>query len=266
MTGRALTINDVRAMKRESRPIAVLTAYEALFAELLDEAGVDIILVGDSLGNVFQGRSTTIPVTLDEMIYHGEIVARAVKRAFVIVDMPFMSFQVGPDDAVRNAGAVMKKTNCKAVKLEGGVSTMPTIARIVGAGIPVMGHVGLTPQSVHAFGGYGVRGRQDRQAVIDDAKAVEDAGAFAVVLEKMPADLAGEITESIAIPTIGIGAGPRCDGQVLVTQDMLGLFRDFKPAFARRYAELADMCIEVFGRYVEDVRSGDFPSRDESYS
>ena len=265
MADKPITVNDFQRMKREGIRITALTAYDALFASLLDEAGIDLILVGDSLANVFQGRETTIPVTLEEMTYHGEIVARAVSRAFVVVDMPFMSFQISIEEAVRNAGNVMKKTGCKAIKLEGGVSVNHIIRRIVDIGIPVFGHIGLTPQSVHAFGGYGVRGRDNRQAVIDDALAVEDAGAFAVVLEKMPGSLAREITEKLTIPTIGIGAGPDCDGQILVTPDMLGLFRKFKPAFVRRYAELADSALSGFKKYIDDVRAGAFPSEKESY-
>jgi 3-methyl-2-oxobutanoate hydroxymethyltransferase len=199
------------------------------------------------------------------MIYHGEIVARSVKRAFVVVDMPFLSFQVNPDDTVRNAGDVMKKTGCKAVKLEGGVSIAGTIRRLVDSGIPVLGHVGLTPQSVHSFGGFDVRGRDDGQAIIDDALAVQEAGAFAVVLEKIPRSLAAEITGRLSIPTIGIGAGAGCDGQILVVADMLGLFRAFRPAFVRRYADLAGSTLDGVRRYIADVRSGDFPSDKESY-
>jgi len=265
MTDKPLTVNDFLRMKKKGINITALTAYDALFASLLDEAGIDLILVGDSLGNVFQGRETTISVTLENMIYHGEIVARSVKKAFVVVDMPFMSFQVSSEDALMNAGAVMKKTGCKAVKLEGGVAIADTIRRMVEIGIPVLGHIGLTPQSVHAFGGYGVRGRDNRQALIDDAQAVEDAGAFAVVLEKTPESLAREITEKISIPTLGIGAGPGCDGQILVTADMLGLFRRYKPAFVRRYSELAETALESLKKYCEDVRKGTFPSENESY-
>ncbi len=266
MAVRPLSVTDFKTMKLEGTRIAVLTAYDAIFARILDESGIDIVLVGDSLANVFQGRSTTIPVTLDEMIYHGEIVARAVKRAFVVVDMPFMSFQVSSEDALRNAGRVIKETGAKAVKIEGGSGRTDTIRRIVDAGIPVLGHVGLTPQSVNVFGGYGVQGRSNRESVLKDARATADAGAFAVVLEKIPRELAGEITHSIPIPTIGIGAGPDCDGQVLVTPDLLGLFTDFKARFVRRYAELGEISARAFRAYIDDVRSGGFPSDDESYS
>ncbi len=266
MTVRPVTVNDFRAMKREGVRITCLTAYDALFAQMLDAAGIDLVLVGDSLGNVFQGRRTTIPVTLDQMIYHGEIVARSVARAFVAVDMPFMTFQVSAEDALRNAGRIMRETCCKAVKVEGGVTMRNTIRRLVEAGIPVIGHVGMTPQSVNAFGGFKLQGRENREAVLEDAAAVEDAGAFAVVLEKVPRELAAEITGRLSIPTIGIGAGAGCDGQVVVTPDLLGLFSAFKPRFARRYAELGDIAADCFRRYIEDVRSGNFPSEEESYS
>ncbi len=259
------TVTDIARMKREGVPIAALTAYDALFAAILDDAGVDIVLVGDSLGNVFQGRETTVPVTLEHMIYHGEIVARSVRRALVAVDMPFMTFQVNAEDALRNAGTVMQRTGCQAVKLEGGVRSAPVISRLVETGIPVMGHIGLTPQSVHAFGGFGVRGREDGSEMLQDARAVEAAGAFCIVLEKIPRDLAKQITMELSIPTIGIGAGPDCDGQILVTADMLGLFAEFKPAFVRRYAGLADAAREGITAYIRDVRDRSFPSAAESY-
>lgn len=263
---RPLTVNDFRKMKREGVRITALTAYDALFAKLLDEAGVDLIFVGDSLANVFQGRETTIPVTLEQMIYHGEIVARSVARGFVAIDMPFLSYQVSAEDALRNAGKVMKETGCKGVKIEGGVTMRDTIRRLVDAGIPVLGHVGLTPQSVNVFGGFGLQGRGNRDAVMDDALAVEDAGAFAMVIEKVPKELAEEISGRLSIPTIGIGAGPGCDGQILVTPDILGLYGSFRPRFARRYAELGETAGECFRKYIEDVRSGNFPSDEESYS
>ena len=265
MEGKAITVTALQRMKKEGARITALTAYDALFASILDEAGVDMILVGDSLGNVFQGRDTTLPVTIENMIYHGEIVARTVKHAIVIVDMPFMSFQADAAEAVRNAGRIMKETGCKGVKLEGGVTMGTTMRRIVDAGIPVLGHVGLTPQSVHKFGGFGVRGRNNPESLIDDARAVEDSGAFAVVLEKMPRGLGKEITASLTIPTIGIGAGPDCDCQILVTPDVLGLFTRFKPAFVRRYAQLADEALKGVKGYIDDVRSGEFPSEGESY-
>lgn len=266
MTARPVTVNDFQTMKREGTRITSLTAYDALFAQILDVSGIDLILVGDSLANVFQGRETTIPVTLEQMIYHGEIVARSVKRAFVAIDMPFMSFQVSIEDTLRNAGRVMKETGCKGVKVEGGVTMKDTIRRLVDTGIPVIGHVGMTPQSVNVFGGFGLQGRKNRTAVIEDALAVEEAGAFAVVVEKVPRELATEISGRLSIPTIGIGAGAGCDGQVLVTPDMLGLFSAFKPRFARRYVELGEIVADCFRRYIEDVRSGDFPSDEESFS
>jgi len=265
MSDRSLNVDDFKRMKDEGIKITALTAYDALFASFLDEAGIDLILIGDSLANVFQGRDTTIPVTLEEMIYHGEIVARSVSRSFVVVDMPFMSYQVSPEDAIRNAGAVMKKTGCKAIKLEGGITVKDTIRRIVEIGIPVLAHIGLTPQSVHALGGYKVQGRDDKKRVIEDAQAVEEAGAFAVVMEKIPKSLAGEITDTLSIPTIGIGAGPHCDGQILITPDMLGLFRKYKPKFARRYVDLADTALKSFKNYIDDVKNGTFPSDAESY-
>jgi 3-methyl-2-oxobutanoate hydroxymethyltransferase len=266
MPEKPVTVNDFRTMKQEGKRIACLTAYDALFARLLDEAGMDLILVGDSLANVFQGKETTIPVTLEQIIYHGEIVARVVKHAFVAVDMPFLSFQVSGEEALRNAGRIVKETGCKAVKMEGGITRRETIRRVVDAGIPVIGHVGMTPQSVNVFGGFRIQGRENRQAVIQDALAVEESGAFAVVLEKIPRELAAEITGRLSIPTIGIGAGAGCDGQVLVTPDMLGLFSDFRPRFARRYAEMGDLARDCFRNYIADVRSGDFPSEEESYT
>ena len=265
MSDKSLNVNDFKRMKNESIRITALTAYEALFAALLDEAGIDLILVGDSLGNIFQGHDTTIPVTLEEMIYHGEIVARSVSRSFVVVDMPFMSYQISLEDAVRNSGTVMKKTGCKAVKLEGGVRIKDTIKRIVEIGVPVLGHIGLTPQSVNVLGGYSVQGRNNKQKIIDDALAVEEAGAFAVVMENITTSLAREITEKLSIPTIGIGAGPFCDGQILVTQDMLGLFRKYTPKFVRKYAELYDITLKALGSYIDDVRKVKFPSDKESF-
>ena len=265
MKEKKITINDFKRMKQDGIPITVLTAYDSIFASLLDQAGVDLILVGDSLANVFQGRSTTIPVTIEEMIYHAEIVARVVKHAFVAVDMPFLTFQINPEDALINAGNMIKKSGCQAVKLEGGVPMSATIKKIVNAGIPVIAHLGLTPQSINVFGGFGVQGRDNHKRIIDDAKAIEDAGAFAVVLEKIPRDLAAEITHLISIPTIGIGAGNSCDGQVLVTPDMLGLNPGFNPKFVRRYADLAEHTLESVKSYCEDVRSRKFPSDDESY-
>ena len=265
MSEKPVTVNDFKRMKKEGAPIAALTAYDSVFAALLDKAGIDLILVGDSLANVFQGRKTTIPVTIEDMIYHAEIVARSVKRAFVVVDMPFLSFQINPEDALRNAGSLIKKTGCSAVKLEGGFTVTGAIRKIVDAGIPVLGHLGLTPQSVNVYGGYGVQGKDNGQKLIGEAQAVEEAGAFAVVIEKIPRKLAKDITEKLTIPTIGIGAGPDCDGQILVTTDMLGLNPGFNPKFVRRFADLAGNALAGLKGYCEDVRSRQFPSDDESY-
>ena len=260
-----VTINDLKAMKCDGVPISVLTAYDTLLAGLIDKAGIDMILVGDSLANVFQGKKTTIPVTLDEMIYHGEIVVRSVKRAFVVIDMPFMTYQVSPSEALRNAGRLLKETGCQAVKVEGGVHMHDTIRAIVNAGIPVIGHIGLTPQSIHSFGGFGVRGRDNTESLAEDARAVDDAGASAVVIEKIPRTLAERITAEISIPTIGIGAGSGCDGQVLVTTDILGYTPEFNPKFVRKYANLADIISQALIEYKDDVKAHRFPSTDESY-
>lgn len=262
-----VSVPDLLEMKRKGEKIVALTAYDWLLAALLDESGVDVILVGDSVGMVFQGHDTTLPVTLEDMIYHTRAVRRGVKRALVVADMPFLSYQVSADETVRNAGRLLKEAGAEAVKLEGGRSVVERVRRLVEVGIPVMGHLGLTPQSIHRFGGYRVRGRSDeeRQALIDDALALDEAGVFALVLEKVPSDLAGEISRRVRVPTIGIGAGPQCDGQILVTHDILGLFERFKPKFVRRYANLAAEIRKAVEAYSEDVRQGRFPSPDESY-
>jgi 3-methyl-2-oxobutanoate hydroxymethyltransferase len=264
---RKVTTKSLRLMKERRERIVALTAYDYLMAELLDQAGVDVILAGDSAAMVVQGRHTTVSVTMDEMLYHSELVSSAVERALVVGDLPFMSYQVNADEALRNAGRMVQQAHVEAVKLEGGRSLAATIARIVEAGIPVMGHLGLTPQSIHKFGTYQVRATEPEEAdeVRRDAKALEDAGAFAIVLEKVPAKLAAEVSRSVAIPIIGIGAGPGCDGQILVSHDMLGLYSKFHPRFVRRYAELGAQMKEAFERYAKDVRSGDFPSERESY-
>jgi len=264
---RVVTTRSVIESKVKGTKITVLTAYDAIVARILDESGIDIILVGDSLSNVVQGNSTTIPVTLDEMIYHGRIVARAVKRALVVIDMPFMTYQVGEEEAVRNAGRIIKETGASAVKVEGGKVIAGSVRRMTEIGIPVMGHLGLTPQSINKFGGYKPRGEEKSEAVgiLADAKMLESAGAFGIVLEKVPSQLAARVTKSITIPTIGIGAGPHCDGQVLVYADMVGLTREFKPRFVRHYANLAEEMHSAFVRYIEDVKGGKFPSEEESY-
>jgi 3-methyl-2-oxobutanoate hydroxymethyltransferase len=262
-----VTTTDLVRMKRDGRRIVMLTAYDALFAALLDEAGVDVVLVGDSLNTVLCGEPTTLSATLDQMIYHGRIVRRGVSRALVAVDMPFLSYQVSVDDAKRSAGRVLKETGVEGVKLEGGARIAPTVAALVEIGIPVMGHLGFTPQSLHALGGYRVQGRGTDavQALVDDARALEDAGAFSIVLELMPSDAARQVTEAVSIPTIGIGSGPHCDGQVLVLHDMLGLNRGFEPRFLKRYAELADDVQSAVRSYAAEVREGRYPDADHAY-
>lgn len=263
-----VTVKTLFEMKKRGEKIAMLTAYDFLMAKLLDESGIDIILVGDSLGNVFQGHETTLPVTVEDMIYHAKAVCRGIKRAMVVVDMPFLSYQVSPEEAVKNCGRVLKETCAEGVKLEGGGEIIDVVRKLTSVGIPVMGHLGLTPQSIHKFGGYNVRGVEENEAekILNDAKALESAGAFAIVLEKIPSELAKRVTSSVSIPTIGIGAGPSCDGQVLVVYDMLGLFEEFKPKFVRRYAELAQIIREAFKNYISDVKTGKFPSESESYT
>ena len=257
------TLLDFGRCKAEGRPIAVLTAYDFTMARLLDQAGVDALLVGDSLGTVVQGHSTTLPVTLDQVVYHAEMVARAAVRAFVVADLPFLSYQVSIEAAMLAAGRLLKEARVSAVKLEGGRRSADTIRALVQAGIPVMGHVGLTPQSVLAFGGFKVQ--RDVEALKSDARAVADSGAFALVLECVPAPVAAAISEELAIPTIGIGAGPSCDGQVLVTHDMLGLFEGFRPKFVRRYAELADTIRAAATAFRTDVAGRGFPNEAESF-
>jgi 3-methyl-2-oxobutanoate hydroxymethyltransferase len=262
-----VTTKSIALMKHEKNPIACLTAYDYVTARLLDQAGIDIILVGDSLAMVFQGYDTTLPVTLDEMIYHAKVVTRGVERAMVIVDMPFMSYQANDEEGFRNAGRIMKETGAGGVKFEGGERIARLVEMTVRAGIPVMGHLGLTPQSIHQFGGYTPRGISTDEAkqILKDAKALESAGAFSVVLEKIPAQLAKKITASLSIPTIGIGAGVHCDGQILVVSDMLGLYEDFHPRFVRHYAQLAQTIRSSVGDYVKDVKARKFPNEKESY-
>ncbi|HEX9893105.1 MAG TPA: 3-methyl-2-oxobutanoate hydroxymethyltransferase, partial [Gemmatimonadales bacterium] len=235
-----VTTTDLLKMKRAGERIVMLTAYDALFAGLLDQAGIEVLLVGDSVATVLGGEETTLTATLDQMIYHGRIVRRGTARALVVVDLPFLTYQVSVEEALRNAGRVMQQTGAGAVKLEGGQTVAPTVRALVDAGIPVMGHLGFTPQSVHALGGARVQGKQSDAAerLLADAKALEEAGAFSLVLELIPAPLAQRVTQALSIPTIGIGAGPHCDGQVLVLHDMLGLNQGFNPRFLKRYAEL----------------------------
>ena len=262
-----VTVPEIIKMKERGVKITCLTAYDYSFARILDQAGVDILLVGDSVGCVIQGRPNTLPVTMDEMIYHTCAVVRGRKRALVVGDMPFLSFQVSKERAVRNAGRFLQEAGAEAVKLEGGVAMRETIEAIVRVGIPVMGHVGLTPQSVHRFGGYKIQGKEKerRTNIVSDALAVEEAGAFAVVLEGMPRDLAKEITERLTIPTIGIGAGANCDGQVLVIHDMLGLFDDFTPKFVKRYADLKSIMMGAVESFISDVREQKFPGEEHSF-
>jgi len=264
---RKITTKSLQLAKREGVPIAALTAYDYITAQLFDQAGVDLILVGDSLGNVFQGNETSIPVTMDEMIYHAKAVMNGVERAMVIVDMPFMSYQTNPDEALRNAGRIMKEAGAGGIKLEGGAYIAETVRKITQAGIPVLGHLGLTPQNIHQFGSYAARGQDEREAeaILHDAAMLEQAGAFAVVLEKVPALLAKRVTEQLTIPTISIGAGKYCDGQILVSSDMLGLEMEFNPRFLRRYAHLAEVITGAVSTYVHDVKGHAYPTDEESY-
>ncbi len=262
-----VTVPKLRRMKTRGERISMLTAYDATFARMFDEADIDVLLVGDSLGMVVQGQDSTLPVTVDEVIYHCRAVARGCHGPLIVGDMPFMSYQINAEEALRNAGRFLAEGGAQAVKLEGGESVAPVIARIVAAGIPVMGHVGLTPQSVHAMGGFRVQGKTEEAAerVLTDALAVEAAGAFAVVLEGIPAPLAARVTEALSIPTIGIGAGVDCDGQVLVCYDLLGLTPDLRPKFVKRYAEMFDEGVAAARRYAAEVQSGAFPEAIHSF-
>lgn len=259
---RTTVLDVLRAKASNAPPLTMLTAYDACFARMVDEAGVDIILVGDSLGMVVQGRDTTLQVTMDEMIYHCSMVSRVAEYAHIVGDLPFMSYQVSDEEAVRNSGRLIAEGGAHSVKLEGGSSSASAIKRIVAAGIPVMGHIGLTPQRVHQLGGFKVQGKTEdaRQRLIDDASAVEAAGAYAVVLECIPASLAAEITGLLNVPTIGIGAGPHCDGQILNTHDMLGLTPTKVPRFVKQYGSLYSDGVASVGKYLNDVRSGVFPA------
>ncbi|MDG1051314.1 MAG: 3-methyl-2-oxobutanoate hydroxymethyltransferase [Planctomycetota bacterium] len=264
---RKVTTNLLTQMKEAGTPIAALTAYDYTMAQLLDQAGVDLILVGDSVSTVMQGLETTVTVTMEHMVYHASLVRRGVERALVVADLPFMSYQVNSDEALRNAGRMVKEAGAEAVKLEGGRVVAETVGRIVDVGIPVMGHLGLTPQSIHKFGTYQVRATDEKEAdeLRRDAKLLEQAGVFSIVLEKVPAALAREVTESVSVPVIGIGAGGGCDGQILVSHDMLGICTRFNPRFVRKYGNFADEMRGAFERFTEDVRGRDFPSEDESY-
>ena len=261
------TVLTFQQAKENGEKLTMLTAYDYSTAKLIDEAGVNSILVGDSLGNVILGYEDTISVTMEDMIHHGAAVARGAKNALVVIDMPFMSYQTSVYDALVNAGRLMKEGRGDAVKLEGGVEVCPQIKAIVDAGIPVCAHIGLTPQSINAFGGFKVQGKSEVAAkkLLEDAKAVEEAGAFAVVIEGVPAKIAALIAEQLHIPTIGIGAGKDCDGQVLVYQDMLGMFSDFTPKFVKRYANIGEVMKEAFQNYIKEVRDGVFPAEENTY-
>ncbi|MBI5180047.1 MAG: 3-methyl-2-oxobutanoate hydroxymethyltransferase [Nitrospirae bacterium] len=262
-----ITIPDILKKKAEGKQITMLTAYDFPFAQIVDEAGIDIVLIGDSLSMVVQGNDTTTPVTMDEMVYHTRLVSKAAKNALVVGDMPFMSYHISIEEAVYNAGRFLKEGGAQAVKLEGGIPVSDTIKAITKAEIPVMAHIGLTPQSVHKFGGYKVQGKDPKVAkrLLADAKAVEEAGAFAIVLEAIPAPLARQITKAVKIPTIGIGAGKYCDGNVLVLYDMLGLFNRFVPKFVKRYANLREEALKAVKQYKEDVEKGRFPAEEHSF-
>jgi 3-methyl-2-oxobutanoate hydroxymethyltransferase len=262
-----ITTQTVVEMKHRGEKISMLTAYDFTMAQIVDQAGIEIILVGDSASNVMAGHETTVPMTLDHMIYHTSCVVRGVDRALVIADLPFMSYQVTPKEALISAGRMMKEAGAHAVKLEGGKPIINTVKKIVDAGIPVMGHLGLTPQSIYKFGTYKVRAKEEEEAstLIEDAKLLEEAGCFAIVLEKIPAKLAAKVTAEVNIPTIGIGAGVDCDGQVLVIHDMLGMNKGFNPRFLRRYADVHSVMTGAIEQYIKDVKDKDFPNQDEQY-
>jgi 3-methyl-2-oxobutanoate hydroxymethyltransferase len=262
-----VTTNTLKELKTKKEKIVCLTAYDYSMATLVDAAGIEVILVGDSASNVMAGHETTLPITLDQMIYHAQGVIRAVKRALVVVDLPFGSYQGNSEEALRSAIKIMKESGAHAVKMEGGKEIEESIARVLSAGIPVMGHLGLTPQSIYKFGTYTVRAKENEEAQLlqDNVKLLQNLGCFGVVLEKIPAKLATEVSQTVEIPTIGIGAGNGCDGQILVIHDMLGINQDFSPRFLRRYADLATVMNTAFTNYIADVKSGDFPSKKESY-
>ncbi len=266
-TVRAVTTYRLAEMKQRGEKIAMLTSYDYSMARIVDVAGIDVILVGDSAANVMAGYETTLPITLDMMIYHARSVVRAVNRALVVVDLPFGTYQGNSKVALDSAVRIMKETEADAVKMEGGEEILESVQRILSAGIPVMGHLGLTPQSIHKFGTYNVRAKEEAEAakLVRDAHLLSEAGCFAIVLEKIPAALAARVTSEVSAPTIGIGAGGACDGQVLVVHDMLGINKGFSPRFLRRYADLHTIMTDAVGRYIDDVKSGDFPNEKEQY-
>ena len=267
MASPKITVPELRARKTQGPKIAMVTAYDATMAKLLEAGGADVLLVGDSLGMVVQGLSNTLPVTLDEMCYHGRAVARAAQRAHVMADLPFMSYQASPERAVESAGKLLKEGGCESVKLEGGRDFAEHVRRITAASIPVMAHLGLTPQSVHAMGGFKVQGRgaEAAERLLEDARILEQAGAFALLLEGIPSELGSRITQAVSIPTVGIGAGPGCDGQVLVCYDFLGMYPDLRPRFVKRFAELGQAVVDATRAYVSEVQSGAFPSDAHSF-
>ena len=262
-----ITTHQLQAMKQRGEKISMLTAYDFSMAQIFDEAGIDVLLVGDSASNVMAGHETTLPITLDQMIYHAQSVVRGIKRSFVVVDMPFGSYQGNSSEALRSAIRIMKESGGHGIKLEGGAEIKDSIVRILSAGIPIMGHLGLTPQSIYKFGTYTVRAKEEEEAnkLRNDAKVLEDAGCFGIVLEKIPAVLAKEVSESITIPTIGIGAGKFCDGQVLVMHDMLGINTEFKPRFLRQYLDLHQQVTGAVQHYIRDVKTNEFPNEKEQY-
>jgi 3-methyl-2-oxobutanoate hydroxymethyltransferase len=262
-----VTTHTLQALKKKKEKIACLTAYDFSMARILDEAGIELILVGDSASNVMAGHETTLPITLDQMIYHAQSVIRAVKRSLVVVDLPFGSYQGNSEEALRSAIRIMKESGAHAIKLEGGAEITESVQRILSAGIPVMGHLGLTPQSIYKFGTYSVRAKEEQEAehLLQNAKLLQELGCFSIVLEKIPAKLAEQVTNELEIPTIGIGAGNACDGQILVMHDMLGINNNFSPRFLRRYADLYHISLNAFQQYIKDVKDADFPNQKESY-
>jgi 3-methyl-2-oxobutanoate hydroxymethyltransferase len=262
-----ITTHQLQAMKERGEKISMLTAYDFSMATILDGAGIDVLLVGDSASNVMAGHTTTLPITLDQMIYHASSVVRGVKRAFVVVDLPFGSYQGNSSEALRSAIRIMKESGAHGIKLEGGSEIKDSVIRILSAGVPVMGHLGLTPQSIYKFGTYTVRAKEEQEAkkLLEDALLLEEIGCFALVLEKIPSELARQVAEKLRIPVIGIGAGPAVDGQVLVSHDLLGITKEFKPRFLRRYADLHDIMTNAVSHYIADVKSRDFPNPEEAY-
>jgi 3-methyl-2-oxobutanoate hydroxymethyltransferase len=262
-----VTTHQLQEMKKRGEKIAMLTAYDFSMARIIDGAGIDVILVGDSASNVMAGNETTLPITLDQMIYHASSVVKAVERALVVVDIPFGYYQGSSGEALRSSIRIMKESGAHAVKLEGGSEVKDSVLRILSAGVPVMGHLGLTPQSIYKFGTYSVRAKEEVEAnkLVEDAQLLQECGCFGIVLEKIPAELAKKVADQLQIPVIGIGAGPDVDGQVLVMQDMLGITKDFKPRFLRRYADLHSMITGAIGKYVEDVKAKEFPNQEEKY-